>query len=171
MNKVSQADLWRYITVYKHGGFYADTDSICCSPLDYVISSAPEGTELIVAASPGEKINNANFGALVKNNICMKELITHILDVYSGLTVASVFEEATTKDSLLEVLESQLFINVYHYDSYVKSHPDLVWENHSGVYHSSEIKNPDWSPDYKVDYYGKQVSYLDLVKENNWSLT
>jgi hypothetical protein len=171
MDKRTQADVWRYITVYKHGGFYADMDSICSRPLDFVISSAPEGTELIVSPPEGGKYNNANFGALVKNNICLKEILTQTLDVYSGLTLSSIFEAASTKDLLLKALESQLFINVDHYNSYVKSHPDSVWENHSGVFHGSEIKDPNWSPDHRVDYYGKHVPYLDLVKENNWSLT
>jgi hypothetical protein len=116
-------------------------------------------------------VNNANFGSLVKNNVCLNDLIVHILNTYSSLTLSDILAVAKTKDSLLDAAESQLFVGVDPYDSYVKSYPDLVWTSHSSVFHGSEIKDPNWSPDYIVDYYGKNVPYLDLVKENNWSLT
>jgi hypothetical protein len=172
MDKMTQADIWRYITVYKHGGFYADMDSVCSAPLDYVVSSVPEGAELVITPPNSvDKVNNANFGSLVKNNVCLNDLIVHILNTYSSLTLSDILAVAKTKDSLLDAAESQLFVGVDPYDSYVKSYPDLVWTSHSSVFHGSEIKDPNWSPDYIVDYYGKNVPYLDLVKENNWSLT
>lgn len=171
MDKMTQADVWRYITVYKHGGFYADMDSVCSAPLDYVVSSVPEGAELVITPPNSvDKVNNANFGSLVKNNVCLNDLIVHILNTYSSLTLSDILAVAKTKDALLDAAESQLFVGVDPYDSYVKSYPGLVWTSHSAVFHGSEIKDPNWSPDYIVNYYGKNIPYLDLVKENNWSL-
>jgi mannosyltransferase OCH1-like enzyme len=31
---VMEADLWRYVVLYRHGGFYADIDTTCRAPLD-----------------------------------------------------------------------------------------------------------------------------------------
>ncbi len=33
-DKIHQADIWRFITIYKYGGFYADLDSICTQSID-----------------------------------------------------------------------------------------------------------------------------------------
>ncbi len=44
---VCQADMWRYVVTYEHGGVYADMDSICTKPLTYMLSSL-EDAEIFV---------------------------------------------------------------------------------------------------------------------------
>lgn len=47
---VCQADMWRYVVTYEHGGVYADMDSICTKPLTYMLSSL-EDAEIFVPPS------------------------------------------------------------------------------------------------------------------------
>lgn len=44
---VCQADMWRYVVTYEHGGVYADMDSICTKPITYLLDSL-EDFEIIV---------------------------------------------------------------------------------------------------------------------------
>jgi mannosyltransferase OCH1-like enzyme len=36
---VCQADIWRYLVTYEHGGVYADMDSVCTEPISYTLSN------------------------------------------------------------------------------------------------------------------------------------
>jgi hypothetical protein len=171
LDKLTQADIWRYITLYKYGGFYADMDSVCSSPLDFVISNIPEGIELVVTPRNEDgHINNANFGALVKNNTCLKDFIDQILNKYLSLTLVNVVEKARDKDSILQAIEEKLWVGPELYSSTMQSYPDLVCFKHYGAIHGSEIKDPNWTPTHVVNYYGKHILYVDLAEKNNWSL-
>lgn len=36
---ICQADMWRYLVTYEYGGVWADMDSICVKPIDYLLES------------------------------------------------------------------------------------------------------------------------------------
>jgi hypothetical protein len=172
MSKVAQADIWRYLTVYENGGFYADMDSACSSPLDFIVSLVPKTAEFVsTPLYQNKKMNNANFGALVKNNICVKELIENILRSYTNITLKNILDAAKEEVSVLDAIEHHLLkdpLKIY-YSSLIEF-PDLVWAHYYGAIHGDELKELAWEPNYTVDYYGKEIPYLDLVKENNWSI-
>jgi hypothetical protein len=173
MSKVAQADMWRYIAVYEHGGFYADMDSACSSPLDFIVSRVPKNAEFIsTQLYHNKRMNNANFGALVKNNICVKEIVESTLRRYTNVTLRDVVDMAKEGVSVEEAIKYHLFKDpLIPYYSILAEFPDLVWAHYYGAIHDDELKKPTWEPDYIVDYYGKEIPYLDLVKENNWNLT
>jgi len=170
-DKITQADMWRYITLYKYGGFYADMDSVCSSPLDFVISNVPEGMELVVTPRNEDGyINNANFGALVKNNTCLKDFIDQIFNTYLSLVLVKVLEKTQDRDSILQVIRDELWLGPELYSSTVQRYSNLVWSKYRGAFHGSEIKDPNWTPTHVVNYYGKHILYLELAEKNNWSL-
>lgn len=91
---ILKADIWRYIMVYKFGGFYADMDSICIGSLKLSIKDDFIGKEMIAALPikrffdgyrgdkqinySAEFVNNANFGA-IKNSSILKNVLDEII--------------------------------------------------------------------------------------------
>jgi mannosyltransferase OCH1-like enzyme len=173
MDKVTQADVWRYVVVYQNGGFYSDMDAMCSASLDDVVKQVPNGIEVV-----GPKINddntmyNANFGA-IKNSACLEKVLEIMLDRYNTIDLSSIIEagKAAGGLSLSEAVEFQLNYGLFWYSSVLIANLSKVWTKYDGFIHMSDIKNLDWHPDYEVIYYGQTRNYLDLVKENNWSLT
>jgi hypothetical protein len=231
MDKPTQADIWRYIVVYENGGAYADMDSICVTPLDFVVGQMPR--ELEIAGPEANKDNlfyNANFFA-VKNSYLLQQVLKNVLeenhrvDLYSiinaskfngGVPLEIAGPEANQDDlfnnsnffaiknsnllketiegvlsenhqislysiinasksnggmSISDAIAFQLRNGLYWYSSTLHLNIDRVWANYNGFIHMSSINEASWQPDYEVDYYGEPKKYLDLVKENNWSLT
>lgn len=67
LQPIAQADLWRYLVVYKFGGVYADMDSVCKKELVF-----NEEEDLIYALTHSSdfkemKPNNAHFAAIKKS--------------------------------------------------------------------------------------------------------
>ena len=173
MDKVTQADLWRYIIVYQNGGVYSDMDAMCITSLDSVIKDIPKEIDIF-----GPKVNddntiyNANFGA-VKNSICLEKVLDSILKRYKEIDLLGIIKaaEAVGGLSLSEAVEFQLNYGIFWYSLVLRENIDKVWTKYDGFIHMSDIKEPDWHPDYKVNYYGEHKSYLKLVEEHGWSLT
>ena len=42
-----QSDIWRFIVTYEEGGCYADMDSVCFKPLDYMLKGIQGDPEMI----------------------------------------------------------------------------------------------------------------------------
>jgi mannosyltransferase OCH1-like enzyme len=173
MDKVTQADVWRYVIVYQNGGVYSDMDAMCITSLDSVIKDIPKEIDIF-----GPKVNddntiyNANFGA-VKNSICLEKVLDSILKRYKEIDLLGIIKaaEAVGGLSLSEAIEFQLNYGIFWYSLVLRENIDKVWTKYDGFIHMSDIKEPDWHPDYKVNYYGEHKSYLKLVEEYGWSLT
>ena len=86
-----KADIWRYLILYNNGGFYADMDSICISPIDdflhneyishevvafNIISPAPHGS----MSTKTEYVNNCNFGC-VKGSKIIKNVLEKTIEI------------------------------------------------------------------------------------------
>lgn len=86
-----KADIWRYLILYNNGGFYADMDSICISPIDNVlhykyvdhevvainiISPAPHGS----MATKTQYVNNSNFGC-IKGSKIIKDVLEKTVEI------------------------------------------------------------------------------------------
>lgn len=172
MDKPTQADIWRYIVVYENGGAYADMDSICVTPLDFVVDQMPENLEIAgPEANEDNLFYNANFFA-IKNSNLLKETIEGVLTENHQLSLYSIINASKSNGgmSIPEAVSFQLRNGLYWYSSTLHLNIDRVWANYNGFIHMSSINESSWQPDYEVDYYGEPKKYLDLVKENNWSL-
>lgn len=170
MNKVTQADVWRYIIVYTNGGIYSDMDSVCTASLESITDNIPGEVEILgPKANEDNILYNANFGA-VKNSSCLKKVIDSITSEYQRIDLSSIIEVTKHGLSLLAATEFQLNNGLFWYSSTLKKNANLMWTEYDGFLHTGSIKEADWNPDYQVTYNGKTKSYLDLAKENNWSL-
>jgi hypothetical protein len=172
MDKPTQADIWRYIVVYENGGAYADMDSICVTPLDFVVDQMPKNLEIAgPEANEDNLFYNANFFA-IKNSNLLEKMIEGVLIENHQLSLYSIINASKSNGgmSIPEAVSFQLRNGLYWYSSTLHLNIDRVWANYNGFIHMSSINESSWQPDYEVDYYGEPKKYLDLVKENNWSL-
>jgi mannosyltransferase OCH1-like enzyme len=173
MDKVTQADIWRYVIVYENGGVYSDMDSMCCTSLDNVIKKVPGRVDIF-----GPKINddntmyNANFGAK-KKSVCLEKVLEAILRRYKEIDLSSIIDVTKVNGglSLSEAVEFQLNYGLFLYSSVLGENIGKVWTKYDGFLHMSDIKEPDWEPDYEVNFYKQTKEYLELAQEHGWSLT
>lgn len=170
-DKVTQADLWRYIVLLKNGGVYADMDSVCSAPLDYVLKDVPRDIEFIATGlDENNRINNANFGCS-KDSEILDKLLNKISGQYRSINIASILIGMSSGKSFQEVLNYHLYTGPDIYSSVVLD-SDYVWLDYVGAVHTRDIKDdPDYMPIQIVDYYGDRRSYLSLVQDHDWSLT
>ena len=172
-DKVTQSDIWRYITLYENGGAYADMDSVCAEPLEYSLRNVQPGTEL-VCTDPDENgdTNNANFVATKLSRV-LHSVLEHILNkIYMKVSLTTVLSTAIDdpKLSLEEALKVNLRLGPGAYSQVLKEFESIVCREYRGVIHASYIKKEDYSPKHTVNYYGNQFSYVYLAEKNDWSL-
>ena len=83
----AQADLWRLLVLYKHGGVYMDIDAHLIWPLSLIIK--PEQTELYLVIKNGEISNY--FIASKNDNINLMKMINIILKNIEEDTIETVY--------------------------------------------------------------------------------
>jgi hypothetical protein len=172
-DKVTQADIWRYITLYEHGGAYADMDSACAEPLDYSLRDVQPGTE-IVCTPPDQNgdINNANFVATRLSRVLYAVLENILSNIYMKVSLISVLSTADNPElSLEEALKMNLGLGPGAYSDVLKQFESIVYKNYRGALHLPDMKKDDYRPKHVVNYYGNLFSYVYLAEKNNWSLT
>jgi hypothetical protein len=169
-DKITQADIWRYIVVYKHGGVYADMDSVCTAPLDYTLEKNYNNEE-VFATEPDQygMVNNANFGAS-KNSQIIKTVIDNIFTRYKDTTLYHALLINGGDQDLDSCIKEVLTTYPGEYSDVLMQNKDKVCFKLTGVGHGKELKH-NFYPNYVVDYYGEERTYADLVKEHGWSFT
>ena len=83
----AQADFWRLLVLYKHGGVYMDIDAHLIWPLSSIIK--PEQTELYLVIKNGEISNY--FIASKNDNINLMKMINIILKNIEEDTIETVY--------------------------------------------------------------------------------
>lgn len=83
----AQADFWRLLVLYKHGGVYMDIDAHLVWPLSSIIKT--EQTELYIVARKGDISNY--FIASKNNNIHLKKMIDVIFKNIEESTIKNVY--------------------------------------------------------------------------------
>jgi hypothetical protein len=149
MRGVMQSDIWRMLTLYEHGGVYADMDSICIKPLDYELEKIGDKYDAaIVPQQAGHlRFNNCNF-AVTKNNYAL------------GLCI----EEALNEDFInLNLRKKKDPLTVF---SQTMGNFKTSYKNFDIAIHSKDFKT-EFFNDFLVDYYGKLIKYTDLIKDLN----
>jgi hypothetical protein len=146
----SQSDLWRYLVTYEFGGVYADMDSVCVKPLDYMLEKY-DNQDLIFLRPYAQEIdhkglsNNSHFAAVKKSKILFEIIkmieIFHKVKQYkvedvswiSYIIVASFYQQPDGKD--------------LYFDAELHSHAlkELFF-------------------DFRIDYYGSYMKYSDYLK-------
>jgi hypothetical protein len=158
LSPMFQSDIWRYIVTYEHGGCYADMDSVCVKPLDYLLQGINPGIEMIALPIHNGNGNNHNyitkkhsqpmsnvFKAMCDRPNNLKDWGTWALfidKVYSDNTVSKTFFVAVTDTASLE---------------------DIVAKHHK------RYKTNFYLSQHMINNYGKRMKYLDFLQETGLS--
>lgn len=141
---VTQSDIWRYIVTYEHGGVYADMDSVCIKPLDYLLKNVTDCDLLVVPAghNEGRPTNNANYAIKQRSDI-MKNIIQ------------AGEEYARNANPNYEKHTWSWFMDE------VEQYSNVSYE-FTSAWHTQEFKT-EFNPDFLVDYYGEKMKYLEFI--------
>ncbi len=143
---ITQADIWRYLVTYKYGGVYADMDSVCKSPLDYMLDLLQCEHDLLAAAQPGLlEYNNCNY-AVDKNSKNLEIIINNLKD-----------EAYLTRDLYNWACPLTRFVEQ-------ASASDTACKDFNGALHLHDFKSA-FDDTFEVDYYGKRVAYNELIRD------
>ena len=164
---VTQADIWRYVVIYSHGGVYADMDSICTMPLDYLLEAKQHGKEVVATNIESDGcVNNANFAAIKQSSI-FRSILNGILERYEDINYYSIISGVDTKEAFWELLKIRLGLSPEEYYPSLMNQKDLVSFEFSAAAHDEGLKTK-FEYDHLVSYYGVDRYYSELAKENNW---
>jgi mannosyltransferase OCH1-like enzyme len=142
---ITQADIWRYLVTYKYGGAYADMDSICKVPLDYMLDTLQCNHDLLAVSQSGESpfdYNNCNY-VVGKNSKNLEIIIKNLKD-----------EAYLTGDLYNWPCPLTRFVEQ-------ASMSDTACKDFYGALHAKEFKST-FDNTFIVDYYGKYVAYNEL---------
>ena len=155
VGKMFQADIWRYLIIYKEGGVYADMDSFCTAPLDYILSNLPDNISMVVTEEEDNKhTNNANF-ASVKGSKIMKDVIISLLTSCS---------RDFDRDSAISEVNSMLERNIHvSFSDTIYKNKSHVSRNMQMISHSLDYKKPFYAAQILIDYYGEKMYYEDVL--------
>jgi len=132
-----QSDIWRMLVIHKFGGVYADMDSICTKPLDYMLSDINVVDMISEPRYPDGKVNTAMFAA-VKGSWTM------------GRIVNSLKNDRVTD---------------FHWHTWM-TYNKYVTDHKLGLFtagmHSKDFETKFF--DFDVDYYGDTVKYSEYLK-------
>jgi mannosyltransferase OCH1-like enzyme len=137
-----KADIWRYLILYQEGGVYADMDSFCSTPMDYILKDIPDHIELVTTQiEKNDHINNANFAASKNSKVllsCIKEIITEYAVVKNQEMIHGAFGNAAHrhKGTVLHTMKAQ---------------------------HGNDFKRSFDLSKIDIDYYGTEMKYIDFL--------
>ena len=170
-DNITQADIWRYIAIYENGGVYADMDSICTMPLDYMIDKYYNGEDLIslhiMIDHQPNGVNNSNFAG-IKNSKIMKLIIDDIITKYKKITLLDVFAGSEEGDEVQGKIET-FWLGYKQYSDIVMQNKKDVCFNFKASIHSQDFKE-SFNTDYMIDNYGEQINYFNFIKNKSLKL-
>jgi hypothetical protein len=152
---IFQADVWRYCIIHKYGGVYADVDSICVKPLDYMLESY-SGEDLLAMDEKSVGpilqgkgyVNNSNFAAIKGSKILEKVIgEVHLRMMYSILN-------QTKEKHVLNTLP----YTFYSFTKYASNIRGLVFD---AAENNGRFKEE--LGDYEVNFYGELIKYREYL--------
>ena len=143
---ITQADIWRYLVTYKYGGAYADMDSVCKVPLDYMLETLQCEHDLLATSQSGPLYyNNCNY-VVGKNSKNLEIIIRSMKD-----------EDYLTGNLNVWACPLTRFVQQ-------ASKSDTACRDFYGALHAVELKSA-FDDTFEVDYYGKRVAYNELMRD------
>jgi hypothetical protein len=147
--KVRQADIWRYCIVHKHGGVYADMDSVCIKSLDHMLEKYNNEDLLVLQRNmhlENKDVHNCNFAG-IKNSKLLKDIID---DLYQTTKLNKFYPtgaDATSLDTWIAFSKyAQHIVDGLFFDA---SNPSLDYK--------TEFK------DFLINYYGEEMRYSEYI--------
>jgi mannosyltransferase OCH1-like enzyme len=136
----AQSDIWRLLALYEFGGVYADMDSICIKPLDYML----------------QKYDGQDFVSIKKYD--------------SGLINIAHFAVPAKSEVILKIIESSINKPVSNIDWHVWDcfNDHIKHIKKEDQFFDAEIHSKDLKEKFfeaPIDYYGKEISYREYLKD------
>jgi mannosyltransferase OCH1-like enzyme len=151
-SRVYQSEIWRFIVTYEHGGVYADMDSICIQPLDYMLKNINDCEIIVVKKSRAFSGTKTNYFYTNTANYAVKKESKVIKDVLNRIVLDD------------QNIESPWLCFV---DTVDKS--ENVLYDFSAACHSYKFK-VGFDSNFLVDDYGSSIKYLDFLEKYNLSI-
>lgn len=148
---VVQSDIWRFIVTYEEGGCYADMDSVCHKPLDYMIETIGGNPEIITVPINRNIGNTHNF--IAKANSPTMKLVVDRMKKGDG------------KANPNPTHAFEAFVDIVY-----RPYRYTVSQLFDAAFHSMDYKSRFQYKKHTVNYYGQEMNYVDFLKENNLSL-
>ena len=147
--KPHQADIWRYLIVKNEGGVYADMDSFCTVPMDYILEGLPDHIDLVSTETELlNHTNNANFAAVQNSKV-----------------LNSCIEDIKKANGIFLNKPDQKIIHQCFSDG-VENNLSIVSKTmragHGRSYKTMFDENLE-----KIDYYGQEMTYLEFLSSQN----
>lgn len=149
---VVQSDIWRFIVTYEEGGCYADMDSVCHKPLDYMIETIGGNPEMITVPINKNMGNTHNFVVQAKSPT-MKLIVDKMIK-----------GDGQAKPNPTHPFST--FVNLIYLPN-----RHSVSQKFDAAYHSMEYKQGFAYKKHMINYYGEEMSYVDFLEKNGLSLT
>lgn len=149
VKKMHQADIWRYIIVSIEGGVYADMDSFCTTPMDYILDGIDDNIDVVSTKTEGDShTNNANFAAVKGSKILKK--------CCDDIAIAQFIGQRMPNQEVIH----QCF------SDNIKANPNIVSKTMQAS-HSSSYKRHFNLGIIEIDYYGKKMLYVDFLSSKD----
>jgi hypothetical protein len=157
-DKLHQSDIWRLVSIYNNGGFYADMDSVCTKTIQESLDFSYNGEELICSPIGFQHsgINSSNFGA-VKGSKIIKSIIDSLVAKYENTGIENI------KNFSFGFPENQTFSII------AQKNKDMISFNSEYFSHASEYK-VFFDADFYVTFDNKKINYKNLCAKMNWPI-
>jgi mannosyltransferase OCH1-like enzyme len=142
VTKPHQADIWRYLILFINGGVYADMDSFCITPMDYILQGLSEKIDVVSTKLESDGgTNNANFAAC-KESIILNKCIEEILEKSKDKKNMRILHETFSKN----IASNKNIVS------------DIMVASHSMDYKKEFDQN-----NIEINYYGKKMYYSSFL--------
>ena len=164
--RITQADIWRYIVTYQHGGVYADMDSVCTRPLDDLIENFYSEEDMFCTSIQIMQdetntlwVNNSNF-ATTKNSEVMKMILDRI-----------------SYGFMLYKKDTSLPFDIMKYGPWI-SFNEIIFKYQNtkkvnfmfdSAMHNNFYKT-NFSDNFEVRIKDLKIMYSQLCKKNSWKI-
>jgi|LakMenEpi03Aug12_release.lakeMendotaPanAssembly.Ray.scaffolds.fasta_scaffold00518_84 mannosyltransferase OCH1-like enzyme len=145
---ITQGDIWRYLVTYKYGGAYADMDSVCTVPLDYMLETLQCEHDLLATSQSGMPpldYNNCNY-VVGKNSKNLEIIIKSMKDEYYLTDKLNKWACPLTRFCVQASIS------------------DTACKDFYGALHSEGFKSA-FDDTFEVNYYGKHIAYKQLIRD------
>jgi len=152
-----QSDIWRFLVTYEYGGCYADMDSVCVKPLDYLLQDIDPLIEMVTV--PVYKRNGNTHNYVTKKN---SQPMTKVFNAMNKMP-----------SSLNKWVPWSIFVDNVYSDDTVSQSFIVQHENNSigdvAAKHSNGYKFKFDLSLHKINNYGTIMDYLDFLNQKGLS--
>lgn len=152
---IIQSDIWRIIVTYEEGGCYNDMDSVCVKPLDYMLDGIRGDPEMVTVPISG----HSKFPERWTGN-------SHNYIVKAKSPILKITLDKTSKAEATNNLHPTYPFSTFVEEAY--SYPN-VDKTFNAAIHSKDYKLTFPYKKHIIDYYGKEMNYIDFLEQNNLS--